>query len=68
MTQFLIDSVSDMLFGYTFFLVNFACLFIYLYISSVLLYYYYLYLVSVDRLAKRRIFFLLFSKNLTLRA
>ena len=44
----------------------FICLFNYMF--GVLLYCYYLSLVSIDQLAKRRIFLSLFSKDLTLGA
>ena len=48
---------------YTFFSSKFDFMYIYLYMSGVLLYCYCLFLVSVNRLAKNRIFLSLFSKD-----
>ena len=72
LTLFLIDRTLDMPPKYIFFSSNFTYLFIiffiHLYISGVLLYCYYLSLVSIDRLTKNSTFFNLFNRNLTLGA
>ena len=63
-TLFLIDNVSDMSSRYTFFhLTLFIYLFIHLYMFDMLLYYYFLSLLLIDRLAKSRIFLSLFSRD-----
>ena len=70
LTLFSIDSALDSPPRYTFFLYEFSYLFIYLsihlYICGVMLYYYCLSLVYIDRLAKSHIFLNLFSRDSTL--
>ena len=72
LTLFIIDIALDMPPRHTVFSSNFAYSFIYfsiqLYMSEVLLHYYYLSLVSIDRLVESRIFLSLFSRDPTLRA